>query len=245
MIGKCWFDVITQDTTTGNDVISARIYPDQDYGLIMVEYDAPPPTPKIYRVSIEGRDGTLDLSEWEGYQQVRYNDRNVSVKFRDMNSRANADLFVRKILGKKVYIHFDDDPDYYYRGRCESANVVTRQHVTNISLVIACNPFKYYVQYDYVEYTVTAGATKTASITIDCQNVIPIIEAEGVESGLTNNSAFNIIRGSETETYNITQDGVVNTSGAVFRTGNTSISIVNANTTDNLKVKIKWREEVL
>lgn len=244
MIGKCWFELIKQNYATGRDIVKGNIIPDMDYNLVMVEYDAPPPTAKTYRVDIEGRDGTLDLSEWEGYQQVRYNDRQVLIKLRDMNGVENANNFIGRMLGNIFNIHFNDDSEYYFRGRCESVETSTRQHVTDISMVFTCHPFRYSISTSKRDYTIPAREFINDTIVITGRNVNPIVVASGVESGLSYNSTFNILRNA-VEIYNITNDGEVNTSGAVFRTGNTNISIVNANTDNDLHVSISWRQEVI
>lgn len=244
MIGKCWFERFIQGYTTGKDIIQEAIYPDMDYGLYMVEYDAPPPQPRIYRATIEGRDGSLDLSEWEGRQQVRFDDRTITIKFRDMHGQESANAFIRKMLGNKFYIHFEDDIEYYFRGRCEEAETETRKHVTDVELTFTCYPFRYSVARVTREYTVPARGFINDKIIISGHNVIPTVTASGVESGLSVYSSFNILR-SSVEVYPITVDGEVSTSGAIFMTGDNNISINNANTTNDLKITVAWRTEVV
>lgn len=240
MIGHCWFELIKQDADTGADEVQTVIMPWEDYGMYLVSYDAPPPKPRIYRATIEGRDGTLDLSEWEGRQSVRYNDRTVKISLRDLNGTAQA--FMSRMLGKKFYIHFDDDIDHYYRGRCEDISAETRKHVTNMDLTFTCHPFRYLRYRQSRTYTVTHGAYTTDRINITGQNVIPLVRANGIE---TNNTSCKLmILRDVTEEYTLT-NGTCNTSGALFFTGDTNIRIENGNTTMDLTVIISWLPEVI
>lgn len=138
MIGRVWFGLLTK-TAQGDHV--TQLDPYADYGLIMGSYDAPPPQPKIYRANIEGRNGTLDMSEWAG--EIFYGDRTVTIMLRDMHGSANANAFVNRVTGRRCRMWFDDDPDYFYEGRCEKTATSTRQHVTDITLTLTCHPFRY------------------------------------------------------------------------------------------------------
>ena len=88
-----------------------------DWDLILTAKDVTPPEPKIYKVDIDGMDGTLDLSEALSGQVV-YKDRTVSAKFwTDHGTRADRNYLLRRIRqaihGKKVRIVEPDDPDHY------------------------------------------------------------------------------------------------------------------------------------
>lgn len=238
MIGHCHFEWIKQSATTGADVIQKTIRPWEDYGLYLVSYDSPPPKPRIYRATIEGRDGTLDMSEWEGRQAVRYNDRQVKISFRDLGQ--NAQAFMAEMLGRKFYIHFDDDPDHYYRGRCEQIDSETRQHVTNMDCLFVCHPFRYSAYKDVRTYTVEPRTSDDNSITIAGQNVIPEISVSGIAPG-SFGSYISFSSGDAFGLYN----GVSNTDGLILYTGTTDFTIWNANTSGDIDVSISWRPEVI
>ena len=127
----------------GRDVL-----PQEQYGILLVNYDAPSPKPKIYRVPIEGRSGTIDMTEWAG--DVFYEDRQITLNLRDMHG--NADRLITDLMGRRCNVFFDrDDPGFFYQGRVESIKQQTRLHVTNITVTITCHPFKYPI-YDSVTY---------------------------------------------------------------------------------------------
>lgn len=266
MIGRCWFNTFTIGATTGADVVLDTITPDLDYGLLMVEYDAPPPEPRIYRATIEGRDGTLDLSEWEGYKQVRYNDRTVTIKLRDMNGQQEANSFIRRILGKRCYIHFDDDTDYYFRGRCEMAETQTRRHVTDINLSFTCHPFRYSVGTKKTSWTIDHGTKtetlpghysviptiETFTVTMEENSIVPVFTASNCQTTMLNDYKNRIViynsgvwgEGFYTE-HLFDENGVIDTSGAVLKRGNNLIRIWNYCETNNITVTMTWRPEVI
>lgn len=258
MIGKCWFELIARDFSTGADAVQETIYPDIDFGLYMVEYDAPPPEARTYRVNIEGRDGTLDLSEWEGYNQVRFNDREVTIKLRDMRGTESANKFINKVLGQRFFIHFDDDPDYYYRGRCESAETETRSHVTNIDMTFTCHPFRYSVDLETLTFEVEAatqsGGTVTPSgmeysVKLDSPSVMPSFDVAftGDETTVNKLEIYNSqVWGQGIHTsHDFSGTGHISTSGAVLKRGANLIRVWNYSTAGQLTVIMTWRPEVI
>lgn len=188
MIGHVIFDVLRR-TATGDEARPVR--PWEDYGLYLVEYDAPRPEPKIYRVDIEGRSGTIDMTEWAG--DVFYNDRTVTVRLRDMLGR--ADDICNALLGRRCRVQFDvDDPDYYYEGRCEAIKDTTRRHVTDLTLTLTCHPFKHPVTAPREEssglppsgvdaFTISAG--ESATVTLYQDKSFASVDVSGLETGET------------------------------------------------------------
>lgn len=143
MIGHVMFKVMHSNT-------SYIVLPYEHYGILMINYDAPPPTPKTYRVPIEGRNGSIDMSAWAG--DVFYDDRTITIRLRDMNGRALE--LENCLLGNLVHVCFDtDDPDFYYNGRVEKIDKKTRNHVTDMTLIITCDPFRYPVLADLYGYS--------------------------------------------------------------------------------------------
>lgn len=137
MIGHVIFEALRR-TPTGD--VAEQVLPYETYGLYLIDYDAPPPKPKIYRVDVEGRSGTLDMTEWAG--DVQYEDRQVKARFRDMAGRPGE--FINAMLGRRCRIYFDsDDPDHYYMGRCENIGEKTRKHISDLTMDFVCHPWAY------------------------------------------------------------------------------------------------------
>lgn len=247
MIGQCWFERITGIAANGEDTLATTIHPQMDYGLYMAEYDAPPPEPKIYRVQIEGRNGSLDFSEWEGSGQIRYNDRTVTVKFIDMNGQQNANKFVRQMLGNRFHVHFDDDAEYYFVGRCENAHTETRRHVTTIELTFTCHPFRYALNSSSIWLHPSAGKLEFDSAIIDGMNVIPSIEVRGIEQSAQNPSKITLTRvstGTFVE-FNVSENGYIDLGSALLWAGENELAVRNNNQNNSIEVTMTWRPEVL
>lgn len=122
------------------------------YGLILKSFDAEAPKPKLNMISISGRDGSLDLTEWAG--EVRYENRKVNIAFLDMQGDAYVQMLNLIYRGECKIIHSVDN-DHYYFGRCVSAEPKTRRHVTDLELEFSCQPYRLSVEPTTVEKSVT------------------------------------------------------------------------------------------
>lgn len=118
----------------------ATLRPHEDYGMLLKSYQADPPEPRMNFVTIEGRDGDVDFSDWTGV--IRFDSREVRVSLRDM--QGNADTLIAIINGRRVKLWFDDEPRWYYTGRVTGiqTNRFTRHHVTDIDITVTCEPYR-------------------------------------------------------------------------------------------------------
>lgn len=188
MMGHVIFEALRR-TAAGDEATLIR--PWEDYGTFLVNYDAPPPEPKIYRVDIEGRSGSLDMTEWAG--DVFFNDRTVTVRLRDMLGRKSE--IINALLGRRCRVQFDqDDPDYYYEGRCEAIQEQERRHVSDMTLTIVCHPFKHPVTAPHAESSglppsgvdaLTISAGESATVTLFQDKSFASVEVSGLETGET------------------------------------------------------------
>lgn len=127
--------------------VETPVYPLADYGLALVDFTAPPPQLRTYRVNVEGRNGSIDMTEWAG--ETFYNDRTVTVSLRGIGTRANE--FINRILGRRCRIHIDalDMRGWYFEGRCDAIeptsekNHETLRIVTTLAMTFTCHPFRY------------------------------------------------------------------------------------------------------
>lgn len=215
------------NTVTIEVVGGALLRPYEDYGILLVEYDAPPPEPKIFRQEIEGRNGTLDMSLWAG--EMKYNDRTVSLKLRDFGNHYRQ--LGNLIYGAKVMLTFSDMPDVYFLGRCERFETSTRQHVTDIEVECVCEPYAY----EHVRTWFGISAVEGGSVLLysKCHAIYPIIEStDSITATLTNTSGdeeVTLLSGVHVAPFAITPEPVMLTI-AEGGTGN---------------VQIYWRDEVL
>ena len=116
-----------------------------DWGLQLEGMGIGFPTPRENKISVPGRDGTLDLSEV--LSPITYEDRQISFTFslagrhEDLHTRASA--IANKIHGKKIRIIVGTDPGYYYEGRMKVEAGMEDDVVENIILSGEVYPYKY------------------------------------------------------------------------------------------------------
>ena len=128
----------------------------ENYGLVLKSFEAPPPKAKTNLISIVGRDGDLDLTDWAG--ETRFESREVKMAFRDMRGEEYSPMF-DKIHGAVCKIIHSVDNTLYYSGRCINADAETKKHVTDVELEFSCAPYRLYTQPTIITKSVTSGLT--------------------------------------------------------------------------------------
>ena len=114
-----------------------------DWDLLMTSKDIGEAEPRTNYVDIEGRDGSIDLTEALG--EVKYNDRTLSFEFDLFNP---VDFWKTKqsisnyLNGRKMQIILDQDPMYYYNGRCVNISATREKNLAQFSIEFTCEPYK-------------------------------------------------------------------------------------------------------
>lgn len=116
-----------------------------DFRLILSSKKIESAEPKIVKVSLEGADGDIDLTEYFG--EPKYNNRTIEFTF---SSIVPINEFLEQfseinnaIHGKKMKIVMEDDPDFYYVGRCSVSAWEWNGRVTELTVTCDCEPYKY------------------------------------------------------------------------------------------------------
>lgn len=163
-------------------VINNNIHTGDDLDLVMTEKNLPPPTPQTYSVSVPGRNGDIDLSEFLT-GEVAYNNRTLSFKFIGDGSRDTVLELIDTMLsyhGQKVEIITDDYPDWYYTGRATIDYVDSGNYAT-FQLAVDAQPFSYAVRPKTYEFKVNGsrqvllhncGVSVIPTITVDKETTI-------------------------------------------------------------------------
>ena len=129
--------------TSWNTNVSKHSY--IDFGVILTEQSIGLPTPKTYSVSIEGMDGSLDLSECFG--EMKYENRTLKFTFESIEKITDWQAKMINISsflhGQKMKIKTWSDPDFYYVGRCQIDEYNSSQRLGKIVVSCDCEPFKY------------------------------------------------------------------------------------------------------
>lgn len=107
-----------------------------------------PPEAAIDMVMIPGATEALDLSDSvSGYPT--YGIRSGQWEFRVINKTLWAEVYsmiMNFLQGKSVQVILNDDPAYYYTGRCQVNKWQSDQNFSNIVIDYQLNPYKYFVQ---------------------------------------------------------------------------------------------------
>lgn len=118
-----------------------------DFGLILKHRVIGMPDPKLEIVDVPGMNGSLDMTDFFG--EVFYKNRTLTLQFMyygDVEQYHNVRTAIAKHLhAKEMQIIFDDDPNYYYKGRCTIDKFETYHKgvVANVVIVCDVDPYKY------------------------------------------------------------------------------------------------------
>lgn len=118
-----------------------------DWELILTSKTIDPPEPKTYTVDLDGRDGSLDLSESLA-GEIKFKDRTItSVYLMSEGSYEERQAEMRKILnyiqGKKRKIIEPDDPDHYFYGRSKVTGISHNKAYSTFTITSTCEPWRY------------------------------------------------------------------------------------------------------
>lgn len=163
--------------------------PQEDYGILLKTYDVTPPRAKIYRVELDGADGALDFSNWAG--DILFETRTVTVELRDMYGKHEA--LKQVLLGRNAKVTFSDNPDWYYYGRCDEADVTTEKHVSDMVLTYTCQPYRLAHRQTIVSDTVSSS--KAFSLKARRMPVIPVINSSGAATIVIDGTSYSLTSG--------------------------------------------------
>ena len=116
-----------------------------DFNLILRPKERPFPTPKTKYVSIEGRDGDLDLTT-SLTGDVKYENISYSLEFTLKDKRVDWEDTLLKLStylhGKKMELIFSEDPNWYYVGRYTLNNVESDRNVGLLVVDCILEPYR-------------------------------------------------------------------------------------------------------
>lgn len=142
-------------------VYFSEYHTNNDWGLILNSKNLDPPAPKVVKVTVDGRDGDLDLSE-ALTGEIRYENREASFTFLiTEGSQADREYMINTIVnaihGKTHKIILPDDYEHYLVGRCSISDVVNDRAYGSFSVSADCDPYRYSIY----ETARTVGLSET------------------------------------------------------------------------------------
>ena len=116
----------------------------RDWGLILGRMEIATPTPKTYTLDIEGADGALDYTEFFG--GVKYeNTRHVfpfTITGAEEEYLARFAEIKNYLHGQRARIILDDDPAYFYSGRCTVGSLKKAKGYATFEISAECDPYR-------------------------------------------------------------------------------------------------------
>lgn len=127
-----------------------NIHTGTTWGLILSSKSLTPPEPKTYYVELEGRDGSLDLSESLA-GEIKYKDRTLKASFILANgTRADRQQLIFSIInylhGQKMKIVDPDDTTHYLIGRITVTDYENTLAYGTLDIEATCEPWRYPTQ---------------------------------------------------------------------------------------------------
>ena len=163
-----------------------------DLKLILTSKEIGSPAVKTRKIDIEGADSALDLTEFFG--EPKYED--VTHKFEFETKEPQSEFLTQystvknALHGKKGRIILDDDPSFFYVGRCHVSRFTNEKNIGKIQVECECDPYKYKLQKTVV--TKAVNGTTVITLTNGRKRAVP-------ELTITTDTSLNIVY----QTYNI------------------------------------------
>lgn len=147
----------------------------EDLRLILTKKEIGSPPVKENKIDIPGGDGSIDLTDFFG--EPKYED--VQHKFEFTTIEPQSDFLSQystvknAIHGKKVRIILDDDPTFFYLGRCHVSPFTNEKGIGTISVECDCEPYKYKLNKTVV--TQAVSGSKVITLTNNRKRAVPSI----------------------------------------------------------------------
>lgn len=156
-------------------IIFGSLHSYDDLRLILESKELGAPDVKVNKIDIPGADSALDLTDFFG--EPKYDD--VKHKF-TFSSIEPQDTFLSQfstiknaIHGKKVRIILDDDPSFFYMGRCFVSSFTNAKGIGTVSVECECEPYKYRLEKTTVSKAV--NGTTVVNLTNGRKRAVPEI----------------------------------------------------------------------
>lgn len=204
----------------------------EDWKLILNAKNISPPSPKIVKVQVDGRDGDINLSRTLT-GEMKYSNREASFTFLvTEGSQEEREELINSIVnllhGNEMQIIEPDDLDHYLFGEIVVTNTTNDKAYGTIEISADLEPYRY--SNSEVNRTITASETKVDVVLNNTgrKTVTPTLTVDGVVNLEFGSSSASL----ETGTYKL--------SNLNLRSGGTVVTISGTGT-----VVFTYREAVI
>ena len=147
----------------------------RDLKLVLGEKEIGAPSVKKKILEIEGADGFIDYTDF--FDEPKYGEAKHVFPFTTLVPRSDFlshySIVKNALHGKKLPIILDDDPGFYYVGRCYVSKFTNEKGVGTISVECECEPYKYKIAKTVV--TRTVNGTEVITLTNSRKRAVPVI----------------------------------------------------------------------
>jgi len=147
----------------------------RDLHILLTGKEIGSPEVKRQTIDIEGADGELDYTDFFG--EPKYTNAQHRFDFESIqpwNEQLSQFTDIKnKIHGKKGRIVLDNDPSFFYVGRCFVSAYKNEVTIGRISIECDCEPYKYKMQPTIM--SVTIDGTQTIILTNARKRAVPTI----------------------------------------------------------------------
>ena len=175
-----------------------------DWGLILNAKSIDPPTPKYNKISVDGRDGEINLSR-ALTGDIKFTNRPVNFTFLLTNgTQVEREEIINEIIniihGQELEIIEPDDQDHYLKGECTVSNVVNNKAYASFNVSADCEPYRYAL--DEIHRLVNLSSTETiVTITNSGRKVlVPTLTVSGTAKIVVGSTSVSLASG----TYKLT-----------------------------------------
>lgn len=146
-----------------------------DLKLILSGKDMGAPAVKSVSLDISGADGVLDLTDFFGepkYENVTHKfEFHTIILYREMMTQYST--IKNAIHGKKMRIILDDDPLFYWMGRCHVSAFQSEKGIGTVTVECDCEPYKY--KLTKTVYSQAVSGTAAITLTNGRKRAVPLI----------------------------------------------------------------------
>lgn len=141
-------------------------------------------------MEIEGADGSIDYTDFFG--GPKYGDVTHKFTFSTIVPRNDFSTQYSNIKnalhGQKLRIVDDDDPGFYYVGRCYVSSFTSEKGIGQISIECECEPYKYKLQPTIM--SVAVNGTEVITLTNSRKRAVPTITTTAAMTFVLGDGSF-------------------------------------------------------
>lgn len=158
-------------------VTFGKLHSYRDLKMILGQKEIGAPSVKTKEQEIEGADGFLDYTDFFG--GPKYGKVTHIFPFSTLVSRSDFlshySIVKNALHGQKLPIVLDEEPGFYYVGRCYVSKFTNEKGIGIISVECECEPYKYKLNKTVVSQAISD--TKVVALTNGRKRAVPSITA--------------------------------------------------------------------